>query len=344
MGSPLVNIVVLICLAALAVALWWPGIGVLRTTKRASRERILMEDALKHIYHGERQGQTVSIQSVAGAIEVPAGRVVDLVDSMQEAGLVSLIDGRLLPTEQGRRYALQIIRAHRLWERYLADRTGVDPTEWHSLAERREHVMTPDEADDLATKLGHPRFDPHGDPIPTADGAVPKSPVISLARLQVGERAYVVHIEDEPEVVYSQLVAMGVYLGMVLTVNARTDERIVCEGDGRVLALAPLLAANVSIQRLGVEEASALEASALTLDRIGPGEVVEVDRVSPACRGIERRRLMDLGIVPGTQIAFERRGLSGGLSAYRVRGTVIALREEQASMISVKRISNEATL
>jgi Fe2+ transport system protein FeoA len=77
----------------------------------------------------------------------------------------------------------------------------------------------------------------------------------------------------------------------------------------------------------------------LTLDVIGPGDVVEVDRVSPACRGIERRRLMDLGIVPGTQIEFERRGLSGGVDAYRVRGTVIALRAEQAAMVSVKRVN-----
>ena len=58
-------------------------------------------------------------------------------------------------------------------------------------------------------------------------------------------------------------------------------------------------------------------------------------RLSAACRGLERRRLMDLGIVPGTRVGLERRGLTGGLSAYRVRGTVIGLREEQARMIGV---------
>lgn len=338
MGSPLMNVIVFVAFVAIAVALWWPGVGLLRGTKRAGRERVLTEDALKHIYHGERQGYTVSVQSVAGALEVSQARAVELADKMGKAGLVSLVDGRLLLTEEGKRYALQIIRAHRLWERYLADETGVDPTEWHSIAERREHVMTPDETNKLATKLGHPRFDPHGDPIPTAGGAVPKSAVVPLSKLDAGDRAYVVHIEDEPEVVYAQLMAMGMYLGMVLTVNARSEERIVCEGDGRALALAPLLAANVSIQRLDPAEAVAREGSALTLAAIEPGDVVEVDHVSRACRGIERRRLMDLGIVPGTRIEFERRGLSGGLSAYRVRGTVIALREEQASMIAVKRI------
>jgi DtxR family Mn-dependent transcriptional regulator len=75
---------------------------------------------------------------------------------------------------------------------------------------------------------------------------------------------------------------------------------------------------------------------ARTLASLAPGEAAVVVRISTACRGIERRRLMDLGIVPGTKIEFERRGLTGGLSAYRFRDTLIALREEQAEMIAVE--------
>jgi DtxR family Mn-dependent transcriptional regulator len=339
MGSPLLIIVVLVVLVGGTVALWWPGTGLLRRGEHhASRERILTEDALKHIYHGEYRGQTASLPSVAGALQVSLTRAVELAERMQTAGLVTLRDGRLILTEQGNRHALQVIRAHRLWERYLADETGVAPTEWHAKAERREHTMTPEEIDALENKLGHPRFDPHGDPIPTSDGAIRENPIVPLSSLEVGERAHVVHIEDEPEVVFAQLVAIGTYLGMVVHINGKTDERIVFEADGRSYVLAPLLAANISIQRLDAAEASEREGSALTLAELEPGEVAEVDRVSPACRGIERRRLMDLGIVPGTRVEFERRGLTGGLSAYRVRGTLIALRKEQADMISVNRI------
>ena len=73
-----------------------------------------------------------------------------------------------------------------------------------------------------------------------------------------------------------------------------------------------------------------------TLIDLQIGQSAEVVRISPACRGIERRRLMDLGIVPGTAISRERRSMTGGLSAYRVRGTLIALRREQAETIAVE--------
>jgi len=177
MGSPLLNVFVFVVMVVVAVGLWWPGVGLLRGSRRASRERVLTEDALKHVYHGEQDGYTVSLQSVAGALEVSQAKAVEITQRMQRAGLVSIVDGRLLLTEEGNRYALQVIRAHRLWERYLADETGIDPTEWHAEAERHEHAMTAEDADRLASKLGHPRFDPHGDPIPTSDGAIAAKPI-----------------------------------------------------------------------------------------------------------------------------------------------------------------------
>ena len=105
-------------------------------------------------------------------MEISSSAAVPLVGRMQELGLARVADGRVLLTEEGRRYALEVIRAHRLWERYLADETGVDPLEWHERAERKEHKLTREDADALARRLGNPRFDPHGDPIPTADGSV----------------------------------------------------------------------------------------------------------------------------------------------------------------------------
>jgi DtxR family Mn-dependent transcriptional regulator len=337
MGSPIVNLTVFVVVVAAAVALWWPGLGLLALARRRRSQdaRIMMEDALKHIHHGEYLGQTASLSSVGGALQIGPDAVVELVRRMQQAGLVTITDTRLLLTESGKRYALQIIRAHRLWERYLADETGVEPIEWHALAERREHTLSPEDADELARRLGDPRFDPHGDPIPTRDGTVPEKKIVALSELEVGRSAHVVHIEDEPDVVYAQLLAAGVYLGMIVRLEEKGDTRIVVDADGRSLVLAPIVAANVSIQRLLVEEPTA-EHAQKTLAELSPGGSGTVIRISPACRGIERRRLMDLGIVPGTHIEFERRGLTGGLAAYRLRDTVIALREEQAEMIAVE--------
>jgi DtxR family Mn-dependent transcriptional regulator len=341
MGSPIINLIVFVVLASAVVALWWPGAGLFPQARRrrASAGRVMMEDALKHIYHGGYGGQTASISSVAGALQTSTDDVVGVLESAQRAGLVTLTDGRLLLTDAGNQYALQIIRAHRLWERYLADETGVEPTEWHAAAERYEHRLTPEEANELARKLGNPRFDPHGDPIPTRDGSVPETQVVALTELGAGERAHVVHIEDEPDIVYAQLVAAGVYLGMVLRVEEKTRERIVFDADGRSFVLAPIVAANISIQRLVASRARPQPDHEM-LSVLAPGEAGEVVRISPACRGIERRRLMDLGIVPGTRIEFERPGLTGGLSAYRLRGTLIALRREQTDMITVRRAAD----
>jgi DtxR family Mn-dependent transcriptional regulator len=297
--------------------------------------RVVLEDALKHVYHHDTGGRTATLESLAGTLEVPMSRAVALVDRMDGMGLARFVDGRIVLTGEGRRYAVDVIRAHRLWERYLADETGVAPTEWHARAEREEHHMTRAQADALSERLGHPRFDPHGDPIPTADGDVFGDEVVALGSLAPGERAVVAHVEDEPPVVYTQLVALDVCPGMVVRMVSRDEQRLEIEGDGRPFVLAPMVAQNVSVRR--IESELALEEVNESLASLQTGETAEVVRLSPACRGIERRRLMDLGVVPGTRVTFERRGLTGGLSAYRIREALIGLREEQARLIGVRR-------
>jgi DtxR family Mn-dependent transcriptional regulator len=334
---PVYNLLMFSVAAAVAYLIFSRRFGVLHSirARRRESERIHLEDALKHFYNHEEQESTATLPSVSGALNITPDKALALVDRMQHAGLVTVVDGRILLAEDGRRYALQIIRAHRLWERYLADETGVDPLRWHTEAERREHKLTPEEAEALSRRLGNPRFDPHGDPIPTADGELPHDTIIPLTQLKIGENARIVHIEDEPQVVFAQLVALGVYLGMELRVQAKTQERIIVEADGHRLVFAPIVAGNVSIERVTEEEKVAAESAHETLAALREGETAEVARISPACRGIERRRLMDLGIVPGTTVTYDRRGITGGLTSYRVRGTVIALRQEQADMIAI---------
>jgi len=340
--TPAINLLIFAGAVAFAALLSWPGVVVFRAlrARRPYADRIQLEDSLKLLYDREGQGATINLAGLADALRVSSVAGLELLDRMQRAGLVSVIDGRLVLTQEGSRYALQIIRAHRLWERYLADETGVHPVRWHDEAERHEHTLSPEQVEALASRLGNPRFDPHGDPIPTSDGAFPEKKVIPLAQLEVGEEARVVHVEDEPDVVYAQLVALGIYVGMELRLQARTEERIIVEADGRKLVLAPIVAGNVSIQRLTKSELSErserVDVAPETLSTLRAGEAAVVVRLSPACRGAERQRLMDLGIVPGTRIEYERRALTGGLTAYRVRGTAIALREAQAGMIAIR--------
>jgi DtxR family Mn-dependent transcriptional regulator len=338
LNTPLFNLTLFVAVVVVAVLLFAPRFGLFFALRRRKREaaRIRLEDALKHIFAQEDHDATATLASLTDALRVASSHTLALTERMQTAGLVSVVDNRFMLTDDGRRYALQVIRAHRLYERYLADETGVDPVKWHALAEQREHSLSPEETDALADRLGHPRFDPHGDPIPTADGELPHEKVSALTGLKAGEDARVVHIEDEPEAVYAQLIALGVYPGMELHIDARTDERIIIEAEGRRFVMAPIVAGNVSIERITAGEKEAVEAAHETLLALGKGEAAQVARISPACRGLERRRLMDLGILPGTRMEYERRGLTGGLTAFRVRDTVIALREEQADMITIQ--------
>jgi len=340
MSTPGFNLVLFVALVVIAVLLFWPGFGVLPRVlrQRLTATRVRLEDALKHIYHQQSAGQTATVVSLGGALEASPTTAVALVQRMQQAGLARFTDGRIVLTAEGERYALQVIRAHRLWERYLADETGVDPLRWHASADRREHRMTPREADALAERLGDPRFDPHGDPIPTADGQVPEldARVTPLSELAEGDRAHVMHVEDEPQVVYEEIVARGIHPGQEVVVRSTDDRRTVFDADGREITLSPLVAANVSVRPARKPSKDRPPAPSRTLADLEIGQEAEVVRISPACRGIERRRLMDLGIVPGTAISRERRSMSGGLSAYRVRGTLIALRREQADTIAVE--------
>jgi DtxR family Mn-dependent transcriptional regulator len=338
MYSPVVNLLIFAAVVAAAILLFLPRFGLIENFRRRRRrsERVYLEDTLKYIYVHEYHNETATLAGVTDALRISSTKSLALVERMQVAGLVSVLDGRILLAERGRKYALQVIRAHRLWERYLADETGVDPKQWHARAERHEHALTPEQADALSRRLGNPRFDPHGDPIPTSDGELPDEKIMSLTQLRAGDNARVVHIEDKPEAVFAQLAALGVYLGMELRVAAKTDERILIDTEGgRRLVLAPIVAGNVSIQRMTEQEREVLERAHETLSRLNAGEAADVVRISPACRGLERRRLMDLGILPGTRVEYERRGLTGGLTSYRLRDTVIALRREQAEMISI---------
>jgi DtxR family Mn-dependent transcriptional regulator len=328
-------------LTAAAALLFWPERGLVPRLVRGARstERVLVEDALKHLYNCESRGLPGTLASVSGALAVSGDRTRELLERLMELELVEHANGRFELTADGRSEALRIIRVHRLWERYLSDRTGLPETEWHRVADEREHTTSPEEAAELARETGYPRFDPHGDPIPRPDGEVEADMGLPLTQLEPDILAEIVHIEDEPETTYAQLRAEGLFVGMRVRVLETTSDRCRFEGDGEEHILAPLLAANLTVLRL--EEGEVMEGPFETLDQLDLGEHAWVLGISPQCRQMERRRMFDLGLLPGTEVVAELRSPGGDPTAYRIREASIALRREQASMIRISRTSNE---
>ncbi len=127
-----------------------------RQRARHRRERIEREDALKYIHKAESKGRRPTLEGVAGAVGLSLDETARLIGGMQMAGLLVDSDGTPRLTEVGRDSALHIIRAHRLWERYLAEETGFAEEDWHGRAEAREHELTPAELEALAARLDQP--------------------------------------------------------------------------------------------------------------------------------------------------------------------------------------------
>lgn len=344
MPDPLWALAVGVGLALLLAALFWPERGLWPRWRRTREltERVLTEDALKHIHKCEMKGRRPTVESLAGALQVPRDRAAQLLTEMERHGLLTSQGGELHLTAAGRDAALHIIRAHRLWERYLADQTGFGEADWHGQAERLEHTLEPAEVNELAARLGHPTHDPHGDPIPDATGRFVAHGGQPLTALPVDTPAQIVHIEDEPEVVYAQLVAEGLYPGMAVRLIETTPQRVRFWANGDEHVLAPLLAANISVVPRPAEAAERREEAearppAMPLSALRLGEQAEVVGISPRCRGPERRRFMDLGILPGTLVTAELASPSGDPIAYCIRDALIALRKEQADLIHVVR-------
>lgn len=345
MADPLTALAAGALLLGVVLAVFWPQRGLYHRWREAAEvnQRVRTEDALKHIHKCEMHGRRPTLESLAGALQVSRDDAAGLLSALQTLGLVNAASGDFALTPAGRDAALHIIRAHRLWERYLAEETGYPEQEWHVQAERLEHDLRPAQVEALAAHLGHPTHDPHGDPIPDAAGNFVYHGGRPLPTLAVDTPARVVHVEDEPETIYAQLVAEGIYPGMDVRLLEVSPTRVRFWANGDEHLLAPLLAANISaapVERLAPKTngAEAEGATGDTLALLRPGQQGQVIAISPRCRGAERRRMMDLGILPGTMVTAELISPGGDPTAYRIRGAMIALRREQAQLIQIRRL------
>ncbi len=335
--NPLTTLLLATGVIALAVLIWWPERGVLarwrRTRSRA--EHVYREDALKHIHKSHINGRRPTLESIAGVIHLSLNETAAILADMQVDELLRIAEGEIALTAKGRESALHIIRAHRLWERYLAEETGWEEASWHGQAEEMEHRLQPAELDALSAQLGFPTHDPHGDPIPDRTGQLMAYDSQTLTTLDADTPARIVHLEDEPETVYAQLVAEGLYPGQIVRLIGSSPERVRFWAGGNEHILAPIMAENIHVVLLP-------EMTEVDLDkkeRLGslpPGATAEVVALSPTCRGSERRRLLDLGLTPGTVVQAEFQSPGGDPTAYRIRGALIALRQEQADRIQIK--------
>jgi DtxR family Mn-dependent transcriptional regulator len=296
-----------------------------------------VEDALKHLLDREQGGRHASPESLAGTLDLPRVKTTTLIASMESQELVESRGSDLHLTPEGERWAMHIVRSHRLWERYLADEARMPLEKVHTEANRREHGLTAEQLDEMEAALGHPSRDPHGDPIPTREGKMQSDETTALTAWQTDLPARIVHLEDEPAIAFQQILAVGLRLGQTIRILESTPQRYVLSDGENEYHLAPAVAANVHVVPL--PEGTVMPAGTVSLSELKQDQHAEIITLDEAVQGFTRRRFLDLGLTPGTLVYPELQNFFGDPRAYRVRGTLIALRRDQAAQIWVKPVN-----
>lgn len=181
-----------------------------------------IEDYVKVIYgHTEWQPEPITPGALAARLGLAASSVTEMVKKLAAQGLVQHQPyGAIELTAAGRALALRVVRRHRLIETWLVRAMGYTWDEVHDEAEVLEHAVSDRLLAAIDTALGQPSRDPHGDPIPTADGEVTIPDAVLLSALPAGTEAVVARISDRDPAVLRALEAAGIDLDTRLVVGA----------------------------------------------------------------------------------------------------------------------------
>lgn len=179
-----------------------------------------VEDYLKAVFHlGSRDGATTT--AIAELLGVSAPSVSAMLKRLADGELVDRGPGTVQLTEHGRRHALRVVRRHRLLETFLAEVLDVPWDEVHDEAEVLEHALSEQLEARIATYLGHPERDPHGDPIPSADGEHDETWADPLAAAPTGSTFVVERVADRDAEALRYLAALDIRPGTTIGVGER---------------------------------------------------------------------------------------------------------------------------
>jgi DtxR family transcriptional regulator, Mn-dependent transcriptional regulator len=183
------------------------------------------QDYLKVIWTAQEWGpEKVSTKMLAERIGVSASTASESIRKLADQGLVDHEKyGAVTLTEAGRLAALAMVRRHRLMETFLVNELGYSWDEVHDEAEVLEHAVSDTMLDRIDAKLGYPTRDPHGDPIPAADGRVPTPPARQLSVCEDGEAGVVARISDADPEMLRYFDSVGINLDSRVRVVARRD-------------------------------------------------------------------------------------------------------------------------
>lgn len=175
------------------------------------------ENYIKSVYHLQQQSNRVSTNHLAEALQTQPASVTDMMKKLLNKKLVHYEPYRGVKlSSNGKKVALQIIRKHRLWEYFLVHTLGFGWEEVHDVAEQLEHVNSPKLIEYLDRFLGHPQFDPHGDPIPDQQGKITFRERLPLLEQPIGQLLEITGVGNESPFLLEMLKHHHIHLGIRL--------------------------------------------------------------------------------------------------------------------------------
>jgi Fe2+ transport system protein FeoA/Mn-dependent DtxR family transcriptional regulator len=292
-----------------------------------------IEDALKGAYALQEAEGAWTEEELAGSMALPLTITREMVSALVASGWAEKeTEGGIRLTKQGKQRGLELIRAHRLWERYLTDREQMPLDKVHAEAHKREHETTPEQLERLDLELGHPAWDPHGHIIPAPRKRIPSSPGHSLLDKGLpGGRFRIISLDDEPAAVLAQLAVMGLKPGRDVEVLQKDPGLLQLRVGENKVPIAPEVARHIS-----VFSTPALPLPLGELPVHSRGRVVEIRGA-----GKHQRRMLDMGFVPGAEVVVLRTAPLGDPVEYRIKGTQVSMRRQDADTVLVEELRNE---
>ncbi len=209
------------------------------------------ENYLKQIYKlSQRTEKGVSTNALAERLDTKASSVTDMIKKLAAKKLVNYqkYQGVTL-SKKGKLIAVDILRKHRLWEVFLQEHLGFGGEEVHDVAEELEHINSPTLVDRLDKFLGHPKYDPHGGPIPDSEGNFPAPARVKLDELEVGKQSKVMGITEHSESFLAYMKKIGLDLGVEFKLTERHDfdRSVEIELNGKPAQLSHDVAKNIFV-------------------------------------------------------------------------------------------------
>jgi len=210
------------------------------------------ENYLKAIFSvSESKGKAASTNEISKKIQISAASVTDMFKRLSEKGLIDYKKHKGVKlTEKGNHHATKLVRKHRLWEVFLVEKLNFDWGEVHDIAEELEHINSDELINRLDKYLDFPKFDPHGDPIPDADGIFEIRSQILLTELDLGKTGIVVGVQEHSPTFLEYLDRMKLGLGSSITILEifEFDQSLRVKVDKKEHTLTVKVAQNLFIQ------------------------------------------------------------------------------------------------